>query len=119
MNLKELQSIVNRTVEHINKHMLPEEIPVLISLQQASIGARASSHVVCANMGIDWENGQFRIEPAKPLAELTHTYTYEQEKVMREYSGRKSYFCPRCNEKLGKEDQFCKRCGQKVGKVKR
>jgi hypothetical protein len=63
MNLKELKFIIDFMVNGLNSYEKPEDIEVLINISEKSIGASASSKVQYAGMGIDWEHGQFRIEP--------------------------------------------------------
>jgi hypothetical protein len=44
-----------------------ENSPVLITTSEPSIGGRASVGVSYITPGIDWEQGQIRITPEKPL----------------------------------------------------
>lgn len=114
MDLKELKAIVDFTIEHLQSHQNPEEIQVLITLSESSIGARAASGVKFAGLGFDWEHNQFRLEPIKKLVAKGNNLTDVKEVWCKEYDGRKFYFCPRCQEKIAKNDMYCRYCSQKL-----
>ncbi len=114
MNLKELKTIIDFTLEHLQPHQNPEEIDVLITLSETSIGSRASSAIKYAGMGFDWEHGQFRLEPVKQLVCKGNTLTDVKEVQCRQYDGRNYYFCPRCQNKISKDDKYCRYCSQKL-----
>ena len=113
MNLNELKIMVDSTIEHLHFEK-PENIPVLITLSERSMGSRASSGVKYANMGFDWERGQFRIEPTKTLVSKGNSLTDVKDVVIRRYEGRNYYFCPMCQQKISKNDSYCRYCGQKL-----
>lgn len=64
MNLKELKTYIDNIY---NSCRNPENISILITLCEGSIGPRASAGVKNMHLGFDWEHGQFRIEPEIPL----------------------------------------------------
>ena len=72
MNLKELKNIVDFAIENLQHHQNPEEISVLITLSESSVGSRASSTIKYVGMGFDWEHGQFRIEPVTLVSKEIH-----------------------------------------------
>ena len=113
LNLEELKKIVDSTIEHVYGKE-PKEVPVLISTSEISMGARASTSVKYANMGFDWEDGQFRIEPDKALVNRGNSFLDVKSVDCRSYEGRNYYFCPRCQQKISKNDRYCRYCSQKL-----
>ncbi|MFS0643835.1 hypothetical protein [Siminovitchia sp. 179-K 8D1 HS] len=113
MNLMELKTIIDTTIEHLC-YEKPENVPVLITLSESSVGARASSAVRYAGLGFDWEHNQFRIEPSKTLVTKGNSLTDVKEVTCRQYEGRNYYFCSRCQQKISKNDSFCRYCSQKL-----
>jgi YHS domain-containing protein len=113
INLSELKRIVDYTIEHLD-YDKPEDIPVLITLKESSLGSRAASAVKYIGMGFDWESGQFRIEPVKELVTKGNSLTNVKTVVCRQYDGRNYYFCPRCQSKISRNDHYCRDCGQKL-----
>ncbi|HAU86001.1 MAG TPA: hypothetical protein DCW90_11035 [Lachnospiraceae bacterium] len=65
MTLAELKKIVDSYCE--NKYTNPEEVNLIITLDEMSIGPRAGTGVENAFMGFDWEHNQFRIQPKDKL----------------------------------------------------
>jgi len=114
MNLKELKSTIDFTIENLNDYQNPEEINVLITLEESSIGARASSGIKYVGMGFDWERGQFRIEPSKPLVKKGNALDDIKGITQFEFGGQKYWGCPRCLQKIKKDDCYCRYCGQKL-----
>ena len=114
MNLQQLKAIVDFTVENLPKYINPEDILVCITLSESSIGSRAFSGITYANMGIDWESSQFRLEPEKRLVRKGNSMQDAKEKRYEIYDGRKYYFCPICEDKISKDDNFCRSCGQRL-----
>ncbi|MNP41012.1 hypothetical protein D3C76_1346880 [compost metagenome] len=113
MNLRELKSIVDSTIEHLHQKN-PEEISVLITLSESSMGARASSGLKYAGLGFDWESGQFRLEPIKQLVNKGNSLQDVKNAVCRKHDGRSSFFCPQCGEKVAKDDRYCRCCSQQL-----
>jgi YHS domain-containing protein len=113
VNLKELKLIIDSTIDNLH-YEKPENIPVLITLSESSIGSRAASSVEYAGMGFDWERGQFRLEPSKSLVTKGNNLTDIKSIDCRQYDGRNYYFCPRCQQKISKNDSYCRYCSQKL-----
>lgn len=67
MNLSELKIKVDDAIKNLHKDQRPEDITVLITLDEDSIGQRACSGIRNINLGFDWERDQLRLEPEKPL----------------------------------------------------
>lgn len=114
MNLKELQEIINYKVKNLKGHKKAEDIPVLVTLAESSIGARASSNIKYVGMGIDWENGQFRMEPTLKLVREGSSLNDIKPAMREEFGGVKFWVCPRCVMKIAKNDSFCRHCGQRL-----
>lgn len=114
MDLLELKSIINHTIEQLHIYQDPKEINVLITLSDSSIGARASSEIKYAGLGFDWESGQFRLEPTKVLVTKGNTLKDIKPVKREQFEGRNFYFCPRCDGKIAKDDCYCRECGQKL-----
>lgn len=113
MNLEELKKIIDHTIEGL-KYEKPNEVPVLITLKEPSYGPRASSEIKYANLGFDWENGQFRIEPSEELVKKGNKLTDPKSVECRNYEDRNYYFCPKCEQKINKNDVYCRYCGQRL-----
>lgn len=114
MNLSELKSTVDFTIKHLQDHQKPEDINVLITLEENSVGARAYSGVRYVGMGFDWEHGQLRIEPTKKLISKENALTNVKSITKLEFGGRSYWGCPRCTQKIAKDDFYCRHCGQKL-----
>lgn len=114
MNLKELKTIVDLTIKHLQSNQKPEEIQVLITLSESSIGARASSGLKYAGLGFDWEHNQFRLESSKALVSKGNSLSDVKSVDCRNYEGRNYYFCPKCQQKISKNDSYCRYCSQKL-----
>ncbi len=63
MNLKEFKNIIDT----IEKRVCAEEIEVLITTSESTVGGRAYSRVKGITLGFDWERNQLRIEPNDKL----------------------------------------------------
>ena len=112
MNLQELKDSVNSIYEHLPKYINPEKISIKITLDEPSIGARASTELRCLYEGIDWESGQIRLEPTDKIIRKVYKYneTYKEE---RQDKNRKTHYCRNCMTIVGVKDKFCKHCGRK------
>jgi hypothetical protein len=118
MDLKHLKLYVDEAIRVLPEHEDAEDVPVLITLSESSMGAGASVEVSYAGMSIDWEHGQFRIEPKEKICRLGKSYQDGMLMHITECEGRKYYFCPRCHERVKKNDNFCSNCGQAVILIK-
>lgn len=115
MKLSELKDRVDWFAH--TRHDNPE---VVIDIEnEISMGARPSVGVENANVGIDWEADQFRIEPKEPLARLGRTKDDARQTRLIQYTypdGKKTsvYKCPICEARLKKKFKYCPQCGQRV-----
>ena len=114
MNLEELKKIIDHTIENLIRYDKPNEIPVLITLSESSIGPRASSEIKQAGLGFDWESGEFRIQPSQALVNKGNKLTDPKSVECRSYEGRNYYFCPKCEQQINKNDIYCRYCSQKL-----
>ena len=64
MNLSELKERID-VIYKISEN--PDKVSVRITLDESSIGGRASVGVSSIMMGFDWESNQLRIEPDKSI----------------------------------------------------
>jgi len=112
MNLKELKTVVDSEINNLHSYEKPEDIPVLVTLSETSIGSRAASGIKYAGMGFDWEQGQFRLEPVMKLVRKGNTLNDAKLIKCEQYDGRNYYFCPRCDQKISKDDKYCRHCSQ-------
>ena len=65
MTLAELKKIVDAYYE--GKYVNPDEVNVIITLEEMSMGPRAGTGVESIFMGFDWESNQLRIQPKEKL----------------------------------------------------
>ena len=91
-----------------------DDIPVLVTTAEPSMGARASAKVTHTGMGFDWENGQFRIATDRELVSKGNSLDDVKSAILRPYDGRNYYWCPRCDGRISKDDRFCCHCGQRL-----
>ena len=114
MNLKELKDAVDFALDH----GCDGSEEVRITLSGPTVGARASANVQSANLGFDWEYGQFRIEPAVSLRADGRTLEDPLETICAEYIYDKRreivHHCPNCGNIVKKTHKYCSTCGQKI-----
>lgn len=113
LNLEKLKSIIDFEVENLHDKQ-PKDIPVLITLSESSIGARASIGVKYVGMGFDWEHGQLRIEPNIPLTRKGESLLDIKKVIRHEFGGQSFNACPRCIHRVAKDDCYCRNCGQRL-----
>lgn len=106
---------LKRKVDFLQKRCVDENMPVLITLSDSSIGARAFSEISSITTGIDWENQQIRIEPA---VKLYADSRMESGLIRESFSGVNFWACSKCRMKVSKDDLFCKHCGSRIYKAK-
>lgn len=71
MKLKDLKHKIDFIYEQYkNRPEIPDNLDVVITTSECSIGGRAKVDVSAVHRGIDWEHNQFRIEPAYKLLKL-------------------------------------------------
>ena len=108
---------IKDTLDFYSEHGY-DDANVLITLSEPSIGARAFAEIKYISAGIDWENGQIRIEPIVELCRKgrtledprpLHTFQYLYDKRTTY-----SYHCANCGKKNPKDANYCNRCGQRL-----
>lgn len=112
MTLNELKQAIEGA--RIFPHESPDEIEVIITLQEPSMGPRAGVSLKHAIMGFDWEAGQFRLQPEDALARKGRALGDAMEPGCRKMDGRMVHYCRNCGEQVLTRDNFCSRCGQKL-----
>ena len=111
MNLKEFINHLNAIEKTFPSHENMENVSVLITTSESSIGGRACAGVKNIFMGFDWEHNQLRIEPEDKL--LKQPIRDTGQIIKRELSGISYWGCSHCGRKVSKEDYYCKQCGRK------
>lgn len=88
---------------------------VLITLSQPSVGGRACTGIRGIYSGIDWENGQIRIDPEKDVCLRGRAKDDVMDISIFAYSSpRPFYCCPICREHVKKDSNYCQCCGQHI-----
>ena len=73
MKLSDLKRIIDTIYEEVvNGYRTdgvnnPDEVDVLITTEDLSIGRRGNVGIKAINLGFDWETGELRIEPVVPI----------------------------------------------------
>jgi hypothetical protein len=112
MNLKEFINHLDVIKSVFPSYKNMEEISVLITTSESSIGGRAYTEVKNIFMGFDWENNQLRIEPVDKLLKQP---IRDISKISRLETGGMLYWgCSHCGRKVSKEDYYCRQCGRKL-----
>lgn len=112
ISLAELQRAVD--VAASSHYRSPEEVAVLITLDQPSMGPRASVGVYHAGLGFDWEDGQFRLAPAERLVLSRKDRDIALEPGKHLSGGIRVTCCCRCGQRVAKTDVYCRHCGQRL-----
>lgn len=114
MNLERLKEIVDFNYHKNNNKYKPKDIQVVITLKNASVGGRAYSPVENICMGMDWEDGELRISPTKPLFSEGNRLSDVAPVIEKKFNNRKYHVCSNCFQKIIKSDFFCRYCGKKL-----
>lgn len=92
--------------------------PVLVTLSESSIGARAATAITGIHPGFDWEHGQVRVSTEKKIIsyEKNRDKAIEPRKEDYDIGTRVHHLllCPKCQNHLKKDDNYCGRCGQRI-----
>lgn len=94
------------------------DYPVMVTLKQPSVGARAFANITGIYPGFDLEHGQMRLETDTAVT----SYRKDRDLVLEAYKvdipiGNKTRHlveCPKCENHLRKGDKYCSRCGQRI-----
>ena len=71
MKLKDLKHKIDFLYKQYENHPeIPDDLDVVITTSESSIGGRAKVDVHYASRGFDWEHNQFRIEPEHKLVKV-------------------------------------------------
>lgn len=91
---------------------------VLITLSQASCGARASVGIQDICVGFDWEHDQIRIITDEPIIKKYNDRDVGKLAICIECdygtNKRRVRKCPICENHLSKKDRYCGNCGQAI-----
>lgn len=107
MTIKELKEFINRLDEKKDAYN------VVISLSQVSVGIEAYTDIKMIYEGMDWEAGQIRIEPSKPIIEK-HLNRDICKSKRKDPVFPKRFVCPACGYYVCKDDKYCRSCGQNI-----
>jgi len=114
MNLQEIKDIIDWEIAHLRAYENPNDIQVLIDLNEPSVGPHASSAIKSIYMGFDWESGQIRISPVKQLISESKSRSIPIPTVKSESGGVSFTACAKCLMKVAKDDWYCRHCGQRM-----
>ena len=116
MKLTELKNAIEFAIENLREYDSPDDIQVIISLSEPSMGASAGTSIGFAGMGFDWERGQFRIEPSEKLVRKGKALYDVKSPRSEVFDGRTYFFCDNCGggNRVAKDDKYCRCCGQRL-----
>jgi len=83
LNLFELQEAVNEAAKELKKFhgIAPEDVDVKISTLHPSNGHRGSVNVKCSYTGVDFEKGEFRIDPDEAVIAFDNFSFFKKRKA--------------------------------------
>ena len=71
MKLKDLKHKIDFIYEQYKNHPeIPDNLDVVVTTSEQSVGGRGKGDVRYGRRGCDWERNQFRIEPACKLIKV-------------------------------------------------
>jgi len=110
---------LKHTIDTLSLQHRDPDLQVVIDISgEYSMGARPSVPVKFVYSGIDWEDGQLRIQPEVPLYRSSRRPEDTRRAFALEYIYDKrtitEHHCPICTEKLVGCKNYCACCGQKV-----
>jgi hypothetical protein len=111
MNLKELINNIKIIESLFPSYQNMEDVNVVITTSESSIGGRAFTEVRNIFEGFDWERNQLRIEPIDKL--LKQPIRDTAEIIKQSLSGISFSGCSYCGRKVSREDYYCRQCGRK------
>lgn len=119
MNLAELKGAVDHAYNALRNYEKPEEINVVLEIDEPSVGAGASVNVVHASRGFDWENGRFNIVVAEKIVRKGRSKEDAIAPWENEYdygNGKKTVIrdCRMCGGQVKKDNRYCVHCGQRL-----
>lgn len=117
MTLSELKRNVDFAAMHLSKHLSPDEVTVLITTAEMSMGPRSSDGVKSAGMCFDFEAGEYRLNPVSGLVHVGNCIADRKKRYItyvhiQDVGPIPHFFCPTCSTESVKKDNFCKNCGQ-------
>lgn len=108
------QELFDRLKWYLEVREVDPDTPVLITLSDSSIGGRASVGIQGLYTGMDWEQGQLRIEPKEKIFRNIKRMDMPVG-ITREIFGGVSFnACGKCKMRIAKDDAFCRHCGQRL-----
>lgn len=111
MDVEKLYSTLKMHLD-INKEI--GSYPVLVTLSDPGVGARASVGVRYVGPGFDWEHRQFRIEPEDKIFRNIQRLDQPIGIVREEFGGLSFNACSRCHRRVSQSDKYCRHCGQRL-----
>ena len=107
MTIKQLYDALGRYLDGA----IEEDAPVLITLCDAGIGARASTGIRSVDAGFDWESGTIRIEPQDRIYKNIPRMNFPVGITHEDFGGVTYFACGKCHNRVSKTDKFCRHCG--------
>jgi len=77
LTIRELKKIVDLEVDRLGDE---EDLTVMITLKNVSLGARAGTSIKSVFKGFDWEHGQLRIETEADI--ITNNFAKFKDKSL-------------------------------------
>ena len=104
--------------DHLKWYLEVREVdpntPVLITLSDSSIGGRASVGIQGLYTGMDWEQGQLRIQLKEKIFRNIKRMDVPVGIIRETLEGVSFNACGKCMMKVAKDDTFCRYCGQRL-----
>ena len=108
------QKLFNHLKWYLEEREVDPDTPVLITLSDSIIGGRTSVGIQGLYTGMDWEQGQLRIEPQEKIFRNIHRMDTPVGITRKTSGGVNFNACGKCRMKVAKDDIFCRHCGQRL-----
>ena len=99
---------------YLSSGAIEDDMDVVITLSDGSVGPRACVGIKSVNPGMDFEHNQFRIEPQEKLFINILRMESPVGTIKETFGGMSFTACGRCHEKVAKYDKYCRNCGQRL-----
>jgi hypothetical protein len=119
MNLAEFKHSVDFIYSSLRNYEKPEDINVVLEIDEPSVGAGACVNVTYISRGIDWESGRVNVCVSEKIVRKGHSKEDVIAPWEHEYdygNGKKTTIrdCRMCGGLIKKDDRYCIHCGQRL-----